>query len=88
MRREQYTLRDSYRKTMFTQEEDSYAEIPVFDFDAGIEVLPLGLLHEDSATSSLLFQPWSHLIPKNFNETAQRDMSDLYWKKHQFAPSA
>ena len=55
MRREQYTLRDSYRKTMFTQEEDSYAEIPVFDFDAGIEVLPLGLLHEDCATSSLLF---------------------------------
>lgn len=88
MRREQYTLRDSYRKTMFTQEEDAYTEVPVFDFDAGIEVLPLGLLHEDCAASSLIFQPWSCLIPKNFDESAQRDISNVYWKKQQFAPSA
>ena len=73
---------------MFTQEEDSYVEPAVFDFDAGVEVLPLGLVHKDSAVSALVFQPWSKLIPSNYTEEALAEMSDLYWKKHGFAPTA
>jgi hypothetical protein len=43
LRREQYTLRDSYRKVMFTQNDDSYQEEEILDFDVNVEVLPLGL---------------------------------------------
>lgn len=88
MRREQYTLRDSYRKTMFSQEDDSYAEPETYDFDAGIEVLPLGLLHDDNPTSLLIFRAWPELIPQNFDQSALNDVSSLYWKKQAFAPSA
>ena len=62
MRREQYTLRDSYKKIMFTQDDDAYTEPPVIDFDAGIEVLPLGLKHK-GRVAGVVFRNWSELNP-------------------------
>jgi hypothetical protein len=62
LRREQYTLRDSYKKIMFTQDDDAYAEPPIIDFDAGIEVLPLGLKHE-GRVAGVVFRNWSELNP-------------------------
>ena len=87
MRREQYTLRDSYKKIMFTQDDDAYTEPPIVDFDAGVEVLPLGLKHNDML-SGVVFRKWPDLNPQNTPKEFLQDISDLYWKKQQFAPSA
>ena len=85
MRREQYTLRDSYRQTMFVQ-NDVHVEPVIADFDAGVEVLPLGMKH-DGYTSSLVFRTWRELVPANVSAPDdQKLVSDLYWKKKQFAP--
>ena len=87
MRREQYTLRDSYKKIMFTQDDDAYTEPPIVDFDAGVEVLPLGLYHQD-ILPGVVFRKWAELNPQNTPEEFLQQISDLYWKKQQFAPSA
>ena len=87
LRREQYTLRDSYRKVMFTQDDDAYQESPIIDFDAGITVLPLGLLH-DGVLPGAIFRKWSDLHPKNVPSDLLPEISKLYWEKKQFAPSA
>ena len=87
MRREQYTLRDSYRKTMYVQDDDAYTEPVVVDFDAGIEVLPLGLFSTELLPGAI-FRKWAELNPQNTPEEFLQDISDLYWKKQQFAPSA
>lgn len=85
MRREQYTLRDSYREVVFTPKSDYYQETPPLDFDAGIEVLPLGL-KQKGVLPGVLFQNWENLIPKNVPENLLPEISALYWKKKQFAP--
>jgi hypothetical protein len=80
LRREQYTLRDSYKKIMFTQNDDAYVEPPIVDFDAGIEVLPLGLKYK-GILPGVVFRKWADLIPQNTPEDLLQDVSDLYWKK-------
>lgn len=87
LRREQYTLRDSYRKIMLTQDDDAYVEPPIVDFDAGIEVLPLGLKYKGTLPG-VVFRKWADLNPQNTPKEFLPDISDLYWKKQQFAPSA
>ena len=62
LRREQYTLRDSYRKIMLTQDDDAYVEPPIVDFDAGIEVLPLGLKYKGTLPG-VVFRKWADLNP-------------------------
>lgn len=87
MRREQYTLRDSYKKIMFSQNDDAYVEPPIVDFDAGIEVLPLGLKYK-GMLPGVVFRKWSELNPQNTPKEFLQDISNLYWKKQQFAPTA
>lgn len=87
MRREQYTLRDSYKKVMFSQNDDAYVEPPIIDFDVGIEVLPLGLKHK-GILPGVVFRKWAELNPQNTPKEFLQDISDLYWKKQQFAPTA
>ena len=87
MRREQYTLRDSYREVVFSPSQDFYQETPAFDFDAGIEVLPLGL-KQKGIVPGLLFRKWENLNPWNTPEEHLQEISQLYWKKKQFAPGS
>ena len=87
LRREQYTLRDSYRKIMLTQNDDAYVEPPVIDFDAGIEVLPLGLKHK-GILPGVVFRKWADLNPQSTPKEFLSDISNLYWEKQRFAPSA
>lgn len=93
MRREQYTLRDAFVKTSFSSPTEQFAPDVLFDFDAGIEVLPLGLKHEDSQIGLQIFRTWRELIPGTFSQSDEKLISDLYWqkqafnKKLQFAPS-
>ena len=80
MRREQYTLRDSYRQTIYIQGSDDYCIPPVMDFDAGVEVLPLGLKHKE-VLSGVVFRKLADLNPMNTPKELLQDVSDLYWKK-------
>ena len=68
LRREQYTLRDSYQQTVFCQETPAPYfphELPALDVD--IEVLPLGMKN-DSQVAGSIFRNWDELIPKAVNE--------------------
>ena len=86
LRREQYTLRDSYKKIMFSQASDEYVEPEEMEFDVNVDVMPLGL-HYGEGISSLVFRTWRELNPEEISEADLKLISDLYWKKEQFAPS-
>ena len=88
LRREQYTLRDSYQQTVFCQETPAPYfphELPALDVD--IEVLPLGMKN-DSQVAGSIFRNWDELIPKAVNEEQLAEISTLYWKKKEYKPSA
>lgn len=86
LRREQYTLRDSYKKIMFTQPTDDYTEHEPAEFDVNVDVLPLGL-HYGDGISLQVFRAWRELDPEQIHDIDLRLISELYWKKEQFAPS-
>lgn len=86
LRREQYTLRDSFRKTMFTQDDDSYTEVAPLDFDVNVDVLPLGLNYGEGI-SLVVFRTWRELVPSQISDADLKLMSDLYWKKEGSAQS-
>lgn len=85
LRREQYTLRDSYRKIIFSQTSDDFAETPTIDLDVNVEVLPLGL-HYNDGISLEVFRAWRELDPEKISQEDLSLISDLYWKKMGFAP--
>ena len=87
MRREQYTLRDSYKKIMFSAPTEFFEERQTIDFDVEIQVLPLGVKHEENDAAHLIFHPWSKLLPSVLtSEQKAKLVSDLYWSKHDFSP--
>jgi hypothetical protein len=86
LRREQYTLRDSYRKIMFSQPTEDYTEPFTMDFDVSVDVFPLGLWYDD-LTSAHVFRTWRELDLDSIPESDLRLISDLYWKKEQSAQS-
>lgn len=88
LRREAYTLRDAYRPTIMGQTAAEYCEItsdPELDVD--IEVLPLGAWTE-APEKQLLFRIWRDLIPTNYSNEDLEVISDLLWKKKNYAPSS
>ena len=86
LRREQYTLRDSYKKIMFTQPTEDYSEPAEIDFDVNVDVFPLGL-HYGEGISVEVFRTWRELNPEQIHPNDLKLISDLYWKKEQSAPS-
>lgn len=87
MRREQYTLRDSYKKILFSVPTEQYQEDVVYEFDVDIQVLPLGVI-QDNEVSGLVFRKWTDLTPDQYAVPELKQISDLYWQKNGFAPSA
>jgi hypothetical protein len=67
MRREQYTLRDGFKKVSFATPTEQYTPEEMPDFDAGIEVLPLGIKHK-SPISALVFRTWRELVPGTISQ--------------------
>lgn len=55
------------------------------DFEAGVDVLPLGLMGE-GILEKAVFRPWCLLNPQNTPEDLLQDISNLYWKKQNFKP--
>ena len=88
LRREQYTLRDSFAPTIATGEVHVNAEpIAPPAIDVEIEVLPLGT-YNSTSTAALLFRPWEDLHPWAYNESQLEEISDHIWKKEAYKPTA
>ena len=80
LRKEQFTLQDSY-KTTFNLHQSIYgADERGIAFDAEIEVLPLGLC--TSQVGQLIFRP--DFDPGALNEQQLKAISDLVWSKKDF----
>lgn len=68
LRREQYTLRDSFRQTVLSQDTVVPSMPPSNpELDAEIEILPLGVINHNDL-SGLVFRKWEELIPMNYTE--------------------
>jgi hypothetical protein len=57
------------------------------EFDAEIEVLPLGT-YNASELAAVLFRPWTELIPGTTSDSQLKLVSDLLWKKNSYQPSS
>jgi hypothetical protein len=75
-------LRDGFREEIFLGEGGTHTATAVDDpdIDAEIEVLPLGVVGR-SMRPSLIFRPWTDLIPQNYDQAALKVISDFYWEK-------
>ena len=85
LRRQQYTLRDSYQSTFQTDWKNRGAPIvedTVLTFDCDMEVFPLGL-KSGGTTSGLIFQDFNDLYPQKFTEEELGKISKRYWDKVQ-----
>lgn len=87
LRREQYTLRDSYQQTILTHDAPApYYEMEEPTMDVEIEVLPLGV-KRDKGPGAYLFRKWEDVIPGNMTEEMLQEASDLYWRKQNYKPT-
>ena len=82
LRKEQFSLRDSYKFTIRREPIYNYAPEPitkVLDFD--IKVFPLGFFYSDQKVSNLIFKPIDQLVPENFSTEDLSLISKFYWDK-------
>ncbi len=87
LRRQQYTLRDSFSNMVISSATPSVVEArPPRDFGDEIEVLPLGLVGQSRA-ANLIFRELDRLNPTEYDEEKLKLISDLYWKKKAYAPT-
>ena len=78
MRREQYTLKDTYAEPRQTTPTfNTYDNSDFSPFDA-IDILPLGL--PDSSFARRLFPPTRMPVPSDFSDTDLKELSNLIWK--------
>ena len=86
LRREQYTLRDSFAPTRQLESTIS-PPMPCSDpeFDCEIAVLPLGTKN-DTELRGWIFRKWEELIPSNYNEKMLTEISKYYWEKKAYKP--
>lgn len=80
LRREQFTLRDSYieKHTRHTPPEPDLDPVHL-DFDAEIPVFPLGLV--GAPFSDLVFKPDDELNPHTYTEKELDTLTHHYWNK-------
>ena len=83
LRREQYSLQDTYRfKIGVNPVRNSISPIPQPNpsFDAEILIYPLGLIAQ-TKLSSLIFKDFTKIPRNNLSEEQLKLISDLYWEK-------
>ena len=82
LRREQYTLKDSY--SFYIQKEttnrNAPEEIVKPVFDVEIPVYPVGLF-TDQQISKLIFKKFDNLIPSSYTEKDLEKVSKYYWNR-------
>lgn len=81
LRREQYTLRDSYTGTIVCGQPHYYQnhKVESISFDEDVEVYPLGVVSGEE-TSRLIFD--RNFDPRALNERQLKLISDWFWRKH------
>ena len=82
LRREQFTIRDSYRSTFNVTQSIFAPRSSTTVFDCDIEVLPLGLA--DTPTGQLIFD--RNFDPAHFSEEQLWKISNLVWAKKKVDP--
>lgn len=80
LRREQYTLKDSYSETIQHRSAGGYQEEDIIVFEADIPVYPLGV-YGSQPLQQIIFQPFERLIPENFSEKQLEEISHFIWDK-------
>ena len=89
LRREQYTLRDSFVTTILPEPTTTPCMVPDDpQIDCEISVLPLGVKGGSTSIRGYIFRKWEELIPANFDEEILQQVSDYYWEKKNFKPGA
>lgn len=86
LRREQYTLRDSYKPLIIAagiKHIDPIDRTPKIGSD--IEVLPLGLCNPNPV-GELIFVCPEELLPGHYTEEELRRISNYYWSKKEWKP--
>ena len=86
LRREQFTLRDSYSTAIMKHGVDHYSPPSTTFFDADIEVFPLGLTSNASYLEKL-FNPLKMPEPSDFTEKELAQISKLLWSRPKQKPS-
>ena len=79
LRREQYTLRDSYAPQLLSQPVD-FQEQPAPIFDDNIPVLPLGV-NNNSPFFKKIFKEGSLPTPSDFNDKELTQISNILWSR-------
>lgn len=79
LRREQYTMKDSFSERILPRTSEHFQEENSPIFDADIPVFPLGLISKSPKVN--LFQPFTDLIPQNFTAADLKTISNFYWSK-------
>lgn len=80
LRREQYTIKDSFSEQIQLRGTPHYTEESTLVFDADVPVFPLGV-RGAQPLQQLIFQPFNKLIPENFTEQNLKDISNFIWNK-------
>ena len=81
LRREQYTLRDSYSETIVSGQSHFYQDSnrEPLSFDADVEVYPLGVIN-GGEVSRLIFD--RNFNPRALDERQLQLISNWFWQKH------
>ncbi len=80
LRREQFTLRDSYASQIMPHSVEYYSEPSTTFFDADIQVFPIGL-KSNSTLFQKIFNSERFPNPNDFNESELQQISNLIWKQ-------
>src|SRR5574344_1517306 len=79
LRREQFTLRDSYKSPIMRTAVESYSQPTTFFFDSEIPVLPLGLFNGQPIDYKIF--PMNRIPePSDFNDNDLSALSSRIWK--------
>ncbi len=80
LRREQFTMRDSFVHTITQQATKEFIEVEEpAEFNAEIPVLPLGII-DNSIISNLLFRDKDKLNPSSYSEDELKKISNFLWE--------
>lgn len=80
LRRQQYTLKDSYVAVATRHTAPTVSELESWDWDVDVAILPLGL-RDKSTLGQLIFSKFGELEPEKIEEEDLRKISDLVWEK-------
>lgn len=80
LRREQYTIKDSYSERVLLHNSTAPQESSPQFFDADFPVFPFGT-KTNTKLCNLIFKDFSALIPQNFSQEELLSISKFYWTK-------